>query len=391
MQIFKRNIILLILAIVAINSAHAGTWIVAGAAATNNGSTIIAAADEDSRWNGFFSTNIHGVTALAAEVPGGTMPDPEFAATEIALRLTDNATSCREAILSLSDILQTAPVGDTYATIAIADAKEAWIIEYAGKSDYGALWAAVRLPDTATCVYSGKAMLHKLPQKDYRNCIYSPEISQYAKQVHKFAEKNVELDFAKCFAPAKYTEPDNNCELIYSNLYAPTPTERYWRIPNRHVSIYDIAKTLRNKHYSHAYYSFIADTNSAREDYMRSLIYYAPGSPKLSVFLPIFRNAQAIPNILDPQQNTPIYSLLDSIENGIKNRQIPMRELRSLQISLEDSISVDVKVALEQIPEFDDEEIAIELLKDLADIWAQKFAENYKTLIDKYCRNKETE
>ena len=68
-----------------------------------------------------------------------------------------------------------------------------------------------------------------------------------------------------------------------------------------------------------------------------------------------------------------------------------MRELRSLQISLEDSISVDVKVALEQIPEFDDKEIAIELLKDLADIWAQKFAENYKTLIDKYCRNKETE
>ena len=40
-------------------------------------------------------------------------------------------------------------------------------------------------------------------------------------------------------------------------------------------------------------------------------------------------------------------------------------------------------VAYEQLPDFNDEEIAVELLQDLADIWAKSVKTNYVN----YCRD----
>jgi hypothetical protein len=40
----------------------------------------------------------------------------------------------------------------------------------------------------------------------------------------------------------------------------------------------------------------------------------------------------------------------------------------------------DVKVAIEQIPEFNDDEIAAELTQDLANIWAERATTAYKQL-----------
>lgn len=54
-------------------------------------------------------------------------------------------------------------------------------------------------------------------------------------------------------------------------------------------------------------------------------------------------------------------------------------DIRKVQKSLEDSIAVDVAVALEQIPAFDDETAAT-LTQDLADIWAKKATDAYRDL-----------
>ena len=57
-------------------------------------------------------------------------------------------------------------------------------------------------------------------------------------------------------------------------------------------------------------------------------------------------------------------------------------DIRRVQSSLEDSIAADVAVALEQIPAFNDDEIAAKLTQDLADIWAEKATTAYKQLGD---------
>ena len=57
--------------------------------------------------------------------------------------------------------------------------------------------------------------------------------------------------------------------------------------------------------------------------------------------------------------------------------------LREMQLMLEDSIALDVTVAYEQLPDFNDEEIAVELLQDLADIWAKSVKTNYVN----YCKD----
>ena len=52
-------------------------------------------------------------------------------------------------------------------------------------------------------------------------------------------------------------------------------------------------------------------------------------------------------------------------------------DIRRVQTALEDSIATDVRVAIEQIPEFDDE-IQAQLTQDLIDVWAQKATDSYR-------------
>ena len=56
-------------------------------------------------------------------------------------------------------------------------------------------------------------------------------------------------------------------------------------------------------------------------------------------------------------------------------------DIRKVQSELEDSIAVDVRVAIEQVPEFEPAD-AKELLQNLADIWANKATTRYKELGD---------
>ena len=96
-----------------------------------------------------------------------------------------------------------------------------------------------------------------------------------------------------------------------------------------------------------------------------------------------------MPAGFDVNSSESLVYLLEDVEDKVRGGQISEKDLKSLQIALEDSISVDVDVVLEQVPEFDDEEIAAEILQDLADIWAQKVRESYMSLMQGFMRKEE--
>ena len=136
-------------------------------------------------------------------------------------------------------------------------------------------------------------------------------------------------------------------------------------------------------------FSVIAEASADRPELMQSLIYYAPGNPEISAFIPLFRNVKKMPAGFDINSSESLVYLLEDVEDKVRGGQISEKDLKSLQIALEDSISVDVDVVLEQVPEFDDEEIAAEILQDLADIWAQKVRESYMSLMQGFMRKEE--
>ena len=364
--------------------------ILVGKKATTGDCTELAFTEKDTPGNCFYHTNVYGLTILEFQkVMPGKYVSPENDAEEIACRLLDSAKSCREAILSLSDMLSDISVPNVYVTLMLADVKEAWIVEYAGKKDgFGAVWVALRLPDNAVCIYAGSPLIHSLPQKDFRNAIFSPEVISYARKNRLFAGKDENFDFSKTYCPISCSE---NCDTdkLYAILGVTVESESAWRTPSRYVSLYDIRKALRNSKIENVKFSAIAEASKDRINLMQSLIYYAPGNPEISAFIPLFRNVKKMPAGFDVNSSESLVYLLEDVEDKVRGGQISEKDLKSLQIALEDSISVDVDVVLEQVPEFDDEEIAAEILQDLADIWAQKVRESYMSLMQGFMRKEE--
>ena len=84
-------------------------------------------------------------------------------------------------------------------------------------------------------------------------------------------------------------------------------------------------------------------------------------------------------NTLDWNSNFWVNNYVANQAYNRYSQMIP--DIRRVQSGLESAIDEDVKVALEQIPAFDDE-TAAKLTQDLADIWAEKATSSYKELGD---------
>ena len=105
------------------------------------------------------------------------------------------------------------------------------------------------------------------------------------------------------------------------------------------------------------------------------------------MYLPVFCSVKRAPaqlahgdvNTLDWNSN---FWVNNYVANQAYNRySLMIPDIRRVQSELESGIEQDVAVALEQIPAFDDE-TAMQLTQDLADIWAERATTAYKQLGD---------
>lgn len=137
-------------------------------------------------------------------------------------------------------------------------------------------------------------------------------------------------------------------------------------------------------------YSLVAEINSARPDYIKGLMWFGTDDANTCVYIPVFCSV-AKPPVQLAKGNGDLYTLSWTsnfwVNNYVANQayhrysqMIP--DIRKVQKLLEDSIAIDVKVAMEQLPELNDPEIAALAAQDLADIWAEKATTRYKELGD---------
>ena len=173
------------------------------------------------------------------------------------------ATTAREAIAVMTDLVQKYGYYSSGESFSIADPQEVWILEMIGKGGLskGAVWVAVRIPDDCIAAHANHSRIHQFPLDDPENCLYSPDVISFAREQKYFNGLNRDFSFSSAYAPAGFEEL-RTCEArvwSFYNRYDSTMTAYLPYIygessqplplyikPNRKLSVQDMKDAMRD-------------------------------------------------------------------------------------------------------------------------------------------------
>ncbi len=314
-----------------------------------------------------------------------------------------------------------------------------------GKADKGAVWVARRVPDGHISGHANHPRIHKFPLKDKAGeTIYSPDVIKFARSQGYFNGKDEDFDFSKAYGVTDFGAL-RGCDArvwAYFNkfskgmdAYLPwidraegepmplwvkpdsllTASDMKWMMRDHFEGTpYDMTNdigagpykvpyrwrpmtfTVDSVEYTHERaiatqqtgFSFVAQLRGDLPAYLRGLLWFGTDDANTSVYLPVFCSVKKAPaqlahgdiNTLDWNSN---FWVNNYVANQAYNRySLMIPDIRRVQSKLERDIEEDVRVAIEQIPAFSDEEICHNLTQDLADIWAERATTEYKKLGD---------
>lgn len=356
------------------------------------------------------------------------------------------ARTAREAIKVMTELVNEYGYGSEGESFSIADPEEVWIMELIGKGkvDKGAVWVARRVPEGYISGHANHARIHKFPLKDAET-LYSPDVIDFARRQGYFTGKDKDFDFSRAYAVTD-AGALRGCDArvwSYFNRFADGGVDDYlpwilrgegepmplWFKAGKKLSADDLKWMMRDHfegtpldmtkdigagpfevpyrwrpmtftvdsvEYTHERaiatqqtgFSFVAQLRGDLPAYLRGLLWFGTDDANTSVYLPVFCSVKKAPaqlahgdiNTLDWNSN---FWVNNYVANQAYNRySLMIPDIRRVQSKLERDIEEDVRVAIEQIPAFSDEEICHNLTQDLADIWAERATTEYKKLGD---------
>lgn len=313
-----------------------------------------------------------------------------------------------------------------------------------GAKDKGAVWVARRVPDGYISGHANHARIHTFPLDDPET-IYSKDVISFARKQGYFSGKDEEFDFSKAYAVTDFGALRGCDARVWAffNRHA-DGMEQYlpwidraesepmplWVKPKHELTAADLKDMMRDHFEGTPYdmtndigagpyavpyrwrpmtftvdsveytneraiatqqtgFSFVAQLRDQLPGYMKGLLWFGTDDANTCVYLPIFCSVARAPHevaVGNGDMNTLSWTSNFWVNNYVANQaynrysqMIP--DIRKVQSELEDSIAVDVRVAIEQVPEFEPAD-AKELLQNLADIWANKATTRYKELGD---------
>ena len=314
-----------------------------------------------------------------------------------------------------------------------------------GKADKGAVWVARRVPDGHISGHANHPRIHKFPLKDKTGeTIYSPDVIKFARSQGYFNGKDEDFDFSKAYGVTDFGAL-RGCDArvwAYFNkfskgmdAYLPwidraegepmplwvkpdsllTASDMKWMMRDHFEGTpYDMTNdigagpykvpyrwrpmtfTVDSVEYTHERaiatqqtgFSFVAQLRGDLPAYLRGLLWFGTDDANTSVYLPVFCSVKKAPaQLAHGDINTLDWNSSFWVNNYVANQaynrySLMIPDIRRVQSKLERDIEGDVRVAIEQIPAFSDEEICHNLTQDLADIWAERATTEYKKLGD---------
>ncbi|MDE6449515.1 MAG: C69 family dipeptidase, partial [Muribaculaceae bacterium] len=298
-------------------------------------------------------------------------------------------------------------------------------------------------PDDCIAGHANHSRIHTFPLDDKRECIYSPDVIDFARRKGYFSGKDKDFSFSRAYAEYDFGAL-RGCDArvwSYYNSHA-DGMEKYlqwineasgevmplWVKPNHKLTADDLKSMMRDhfegtpfdmtkdvgagpyavpyrwrpmtfkvdgKTYTHERaiatqqtgFSFVACLRGDMPDCIKGLLWFGTDDANTCVYLPIFCSVKRVPaslghgdtNTLDWNANFWVNNYVANQAYNRYSQMIP--DIRRVQGELEDSIKADVAVVEEQIKSFDRED-AQDIVQFLADHWSETATRRYKELGD---------
>ena len=123
------------------------------------------------------------------------------------------ATTAREAIEVIVDLANTYGYCSSGESFSIADKDEVWVMDLIGKGHRlengknvrkGIVWVARRVPDGYICAHANQSRISTFPLDDKENCLYSPDVIDFAREMGYFDGPDEEFSFCDAYNPLNF-------------------------------------------------------------------------------------------------------------------------------------------------------------------------------------------
>ena len=124
------------------------------------------------------------------------------------------AKTAREAIGVIAELADTYGYASSGESFSIADPNEAWIMELIGKgckldkkgrnTRKGIVWVARRIPDGYVSAHANQARITTFPKDDPENCLYSPDVISFAREMGYYDGPDADFSFCDAYAPLDF-------------------------------------------------------------------------------------------------------------------------------------------------------------------------------------------
>ena len=116
------------------------------------------------------------------------------------------ARTAREAIQTIVDLANEYGYPSEGESFSIADPKEAWVMDLVGKGsdNKGIVWVARRVPDGYICSHANQCRITRFPWNDPENCMYAPDVAEYARQMGWYSGPDEEFNFRDAYNPLDF-------------------------------------------------------------------------------------------------------------------------------------------------------------------------------------------
>ena len=127
------------------------------------------------------------------------------------------ARTAREAITIMGELVAVHGYYSSGESFSIADPNEVWIMEMIGKGtlmvtekgrtynkNKGAVWVAMKIPDGMVCGHANQARIRQFPLNDPENCLYSPGVIDFAREMGYYNGPDSAFSFSDTYAPVDF-------------------------------------------------------------------------------------------------------------------------------------------------------------------------------------------